>query len=84
MRIAIREANLNLNDEYELLMFVKRYFKIVREIGDKIPPDELIGLNLDDLEELFDQFQVYVSEELNIIKRIDDDDFDESLCYCCI
>ena len=40
-----------------------------------------IELNLDYLEELFDQFQDFVSEELNIIKRIDDNDFDDTLFY---
>ena len=33
------------------------------------------------LEEIFDQFQEFVSTELHIIKRIDDNDFDENLFY---
>ena len=79
MRITIRESHLNLLDKYELLMFIKRYIEIIGRISE-FDCDELIDLNLDSLEELFDQFQDYVSEELKIIKRIDDD-FDETLCY---
>lgn len=81
MRIALRESNLNLDDKYNLLIFIKRYYEIIREIKDNITPNDFMNLNLDDLEELFDQFQEFASEELKIIKRIDDDEFDESLCY---
>lgn len=81
MRIALRESDLNLRDKYELLLFIRRYLSIVEKLSLEVRPDQLINLNLDDLEELFDQFQDYVSGELNIIKRIDDDEFDESLCY---
>ncbi len=38
-------------------------------------------MDLDYLEEIFNQFQDFVSKEHNIIKRIDDDDFDETLFY---
>lgn len=81
MRIAIRESNLNLDDKYELLVFIKRYLAIIEKISVEIKPDKLIDSNLSYLEELFDQFQDYVGEELKIIKRIDDDDFDDSLFY---
>lgn len=81
MRIALRESNLNLNEKYKLLMFINRYLTIIKRISIEITPDEFIDLNLDNLEEIFDQFQEYVSEELKIIKKIDDDDFDETLFY---
>jgi secreted Zn-dependent insulinase-like peptidase len=81
MRIALREANLTMDDEYELIMFIRRYLSAVEEISTQNSPDEFRELDLDYLEEFFDQFQKYVSEELKIIKKIDDDDFDESLCY---
>ena len=38
-------------------------------------------MDLGYLEEIFDQFQEFVSNEHHIIKRIDDDDFDENLFY---
>jgi len=81
MRITIRESNLNLGDKYELLIFIKRYLTIIERISVEIKSDELIDLNLDYLEDLFDQFQNYVSDELRIIKTIDDDEFDVTLCY---
>ncbi|MBQ8018275.1 MAG: hypothetical protein IJ258_09265 [Methanobrevibacter sp.] len=81
MRIAVRESNLNLYDKFELLTFIGNYLRIIEKISIEINSDELIDVNLDYLEELFDQFQDYVSGELKIIKRIDDDDFDETLCY---
>jgi len=81
MRIALREANLNMVDEYDLMIFVQRYLVAIEQISTKYSPDEFIELDLKYLEEFFDQFQKYVSEELKIIKKIDDDDFDESLCY---
>lgn len=82
MRIAIRESNLGLKDTFDLLIFIKRYLSIIEEMSKEIISDDVLTyLDLDDLEELFDQFQEFVSQEHHILKKIDDDDFDESLCY---
>ncbi|MBE6506219.1 MAG: hypothetical protein E7Z73_10915 [Methanobrevibacter millerae] len=82
MRIAIRESNLGLKDTFDLLIFIKRYLSIIEEMSKEIISDDVLTyLDLGDLEELFDQFQEFVSQEHHILKKIDDDDFDESLCY---
>ncbi len=38
-------------------------------------------MNLKNLEEFFDRIQNYISRDLNVLPRLDDDDFDESLFY---
>lgn len=82
MRIALRESDLNLKDKFNLLMFIKRYLTLIDDLSMKITSDDdFTYSDLSDLEEIFDQFQNYVSEEHHIIKRIDDDEFDENLCY---
>ena len=82
MRIAIRESNLGLKDTFDLLIFIKRYLSIIEELSKEIISDDVLTyFDLDDLEELFNQFQDFVSQEHHILKKIDDDDFDESLCY---
>ena len=82
MRIALRESNLNLKDTFDLLMFIQRYLTLIEQLYLLITSnEEFIYMDLDYLEEIFDQFQDFVSEEHHIIKRIDDDDFDERLFY---
>lgn len=82
MRIALRESDLDLKDAFNLLMFIKRYLTLIDELSMRITSDDdLTYSDLSGLEEIFDQFQDFVSEEHHIIKRIDDDEFDETLCY---
>lgn len=81
MRITLRESNLDLADKYNLLIFIKRYLTLVDRISNEITHSSFINLNLNNLEELFEQFQEFVSEELHIIKKIDDEEFDQSLFY---
>ena len=82
MRIAIRESDLKLKNKLELLLFINRYLVIIEEISNNISSEEeFIYSDLDDLEELFNQFQDFVCGEHHILKRIDDDNFDETLFY---
>lgn len=82
MRIALRESDLNLNDTYDLIMFIDRYLDIIEQLFNQITSEkEFIYMDLGHLEEIFNQFQDFVSEEHHIIKRIDDNDFDEKLFY---
>lgn len=82
MRIALREANTDLKDTFDLMMFIKRYLSLIEELYESITSEEeFIYMDLGYLEEIFDQFQEFVSNEHHIIKRIDDDDFDENLFY---
>ena len=80
LRIALREAKLNLNDEYELLNIIEKYLKKTDEIS-QMSQNKFKKSNFEYLEEIFNQIQEYIAEELKIIKRLDDDDFDETLCY---
>ena len=81
MRIALRESDLDCENEFELLQLISRYLKIIEELSHEVESDEeFTYMDLDDLEKLFDQFQDFVSEN-HIIKRMNDDDFDESLCH---
>ena len=82
MRIALRESDLNLNDTYDLIMFIDRYLDIIEQLFNQITSEEeFIYMDLGHLEEIFNQFQDFISEEHHIIKRIDDNDFDEKLFY---
>ncbi len=82
MRIALRESDLNLKSSYELILFIERYLTIIEQLFNQIvSEEEFIYMDLDYLEEIFNQFQDFVSKEHNIIKRIDDEEFDETLFY---
>lgn len=70
MRIAIRESDLGLKDTFDLLILIKRYLSIIEEMSKEIiSNDVLTYLDLDDLEELFNQFQEFASQKHHILKK---------------
>lgn len=79
LHIVLFREDLNPQIKYDLLNLIFQYVIDVKEIyelcGDNSKVFEY--LNLNDLEENFDRIQDYVSQELNILPRLDDDEFDE-------
>ena len=79
LNIVLSKEKLNLQMKNDLLDLCLRYVKNVKEIYDLCGGNsevfEYMDLNL--LEETFDRIQDYVSQELNILPRLDDDKFDE-------
>ena len=65
--------DIDLLYKKDLLEFINFYISKLEEIMRNLKGFEY--LNLDIIEELFDQFQDYVSKELEIIPRVDDDNF---------
>ena len=62
MKLSLRESNLNSDDEYVLLIFIQRYLNLIENIQNNISSEEeFIYMDLDYLEEIFDQFQEFVS-----------------------
>lgn len=83
LRIVLREEKLDKNMEYDLIQLIKKYIESIKEIYDKIINNLIIieSSDISDIESEFDRLQDYISQELNIFPRLDDDDLDESLLY---
>ena len=83
LRIVLREENLNIYLKKELFDLISKYIDDVDNIYCLCDRNgELFeNMNLSSLEDFFDRIQDYISQEMDIIPRLDDDDFDESLFY---
>ena len=83
LRIALWEEDLNDEMKSDLMDLTRKFLDQIETIYSMCDDNgELFAnLNLDFIEILFDRFQDYISKDLCIIPRIDDDEFDESLCY---
>ena len=79
LRIVLINENLNLEMKRDLLELFSSYILDVGFIHDICGgnPEVFKYLNLDYLENHFDRIQDYVSQELGIFPRLDDDEFDE-------
>lgn len=84
LRIVLREEKLN-NEEMktDLFTLISKYIIDVENIYSSCNDDNNVfeNINLSNLEELFDRLQNYISHDLNLIPRLDDEEFDESLFY---
>ncbi len=83
LRIVLREEKLNNYMKNDLFNLISQYVQDVEKIYSSCNEDNDVfeNMNLSDLEELFDRLQNYISHDLEVLPRLDDDDFDESLFY---
>ena len=83
LRIVLREEKLNNYMKNDLFNLISQYVQDVEKIYSSCNEDNNVfeNMNLSDLEEFFDRLQNYISHDLEVLPRLDDDDFDESLFY---
>ena len=83
LRIVLREEKLNNYMKNDLFNLISQYVQDVEKIYSSCNGDNNVfeNMNLSSLEEFFDRLQDYISNDLDVVKRLDDDDFDESLFY---
>ncbi len=83
LRIVLREEELNNFMKNDLFNLISKYLADVENIYSHCNEDNDVfnNMNLKNLEEFFDRIQNYISRDLNVLPRLDDDDFDESLFY---
>ena len=67
----------------DLFNLISQYIQDVEKIYSSCNEDNDVfeNMNLSSLEEFFDRLQNYISHDLEVLPRLDDDDFDESLFY---
>ena len=83
LRIVLREEDLNNYMKNDLFNLILQYIQDVEKIYSSCNEDNDVfeNMNLSSLEEFFDRLQNYISHDLEVLPRLDDDDFDESLFY---
>ena len=79
LHIVLSKEELNPQMKNDLLNLILQYVIDVKEIYELCDGNSRVFeyLNLNELEENFDRIQDYVSQELGILPRLDDDEFDE-------
>lgn len=83
LRIVLIEENLNMDLKDDLLRVLGQFLSEIDGIyafcdGDG---EKFADMDLSYLEEFFDKIQDYVSEDLNVLPRIDDDSFEKYFNY---
>lgn len=83
LRIVLREEELNNYMKNDLYNLILQYVQDIEKIYSSCNEDNDVfeNMNLSSLEEFFDRLQDYISNDLDVLPRLDDDDFDESLFY---
>ena len=83
LRIVLREENLNEYLKNDLFEAIAKYVHDIEKIYSLCNGDDVVfeNMNLNNLIRHFDRLQNYISQDLNILPRLDDDDFDDSLFY---
>lgn len=83
LRIVLKEEKLNNNLKNDLFNLISEYIKDVEKIYSICNEDNDVFENMDlnNLEKFFDRIQDYVSQDLKIIPRLDDDEFDGLLFH---
>lgn len=83
LRIVLMEENLNKYLKNDLFQAISQYIKDIENIYSLCDGDAVVfeNMNLNDLIKHFDRLQNYISQDLDILPRLDDDDFDDSLFY---
>ena len=83
LRIVLREENLNKYLKNDLFKAISKYVNDIEKIYSLCNKDNDVfeNMSLNDLMNHFDRLQNYISQDLDVLPRLDDDDFDESLFY---
>lgn len=83
LRIVLREEKLNKYLKNDLYESISQYIKDIEKIYSLCNEDNVVfeNMSLNNLINHFDRLQNYISQDLDILPRLDDDDFDDSLFY---
>lgn len=83
LRIVLREEKLNKYLKNELYQSITQYIEDIEKIYSLSNQDNVVfeNMSLNNLIEHFDRLQNYISQDLDVLPRLDDDDFDDSLFY---
>ena len=83
LRIVLREENLNKYLKEDLFNEINRYVVDIEKIYSLCNGDNEVfeNMSLNDLIVQFDRLQNYISQDLDVLPRLDDDNFDDSLFY---
>lgn len=83
LRIVLREENLNKYLKNDLFKAISQYLTDVEKIYSLCNKDNDVfeNMSLNDLINHFDRLQNYISQDLEVLPRLDDDDFDDTLFY---
>ena len=83
LRIVLREENLNKYLKEDLFNEINRYVVDIEKIYSLCNGDNEVfeNMSLNDLIVHFDRLQNYISQDLDVLPRLDDDNFDDSLFY---
>ena len=79
MRIVMKIEHIDIAYKKDLMEFINYYANKLE--STLLSLNNLLNVDLTLFEDLFDQFQNYVSKELKIIPRVDDDNFDYANYY---
>ena len=83
LRIVLREEKLNNYLKDDLFNEINRYVQDIEKIYSLSNEDNEVfeNMSLNDLIVHFDKLQNYISQDLDVLPRLDDDNFDDSLFY---
>lgn len=83
LRIVLREEQLNKYLKNDLYEAISQYIKDIQKIYLLCNEDDVVfeNMSLYNLIQHFDRLQNYISQDLNVLPRLDDDEFDDSLFY---
>ena len=83
LRIVLIEENLNMGLKDDLLHVLNQFISEVDKIYDFCEGDgeKFADMDLSELEELFNNIQDYVSQDLKVLPRIDDESFEKYFNY---
>ena len=83
LRIVLREEKLNKYLKNDLFEAIVQYAHDVGKIYSLSNNEDVVfeNMGLDNLINHFDRLQNYISQDLDVLPRLDDDDFDDSLFY---
>ena len=83
LRIVLREEKLNKYLKNDLFEAIAQYTNDVGKIYSLSNNEDVVfeNMSLGNLINHFDRLQNYISQDIDVLPRLDDDDFDDSLFY---
>ena len=83
LRIVLREEKLNKYLKNDLFKAIIQYLKDIKRIYSLCNDDNVVfeNMNLNNLITHFNRLQNYISQDLDILPRLYDENFDNSLFY---
>ena len=83
LRIVLREEKLNKYLKNDLFKAIAQYLSDIDRIYSLCNDDNIVfeNMSLNNLMTHFNRLQNYISQDLDVLPRLDDEDFDDSLFY---